>query len=129
MSSGNVAIVNRIYEAFENRDMSTFFNLLSPEITVTQSPQVPWGGAFHGFEEAKVFFGKISTYLDNHIAVDHTIDGAERIAVIDRAHGTIKATGGPFDVPITHLWEFKDGLALRLEIVVDVPVMQAALRQ
>jgi hypothetical protein len=26
-----------------------------------------------------------------------------------------------------HLWEFRDGLAIRLEIVLDVPTMQAAL--
>ncbi len=32
-----------------------------------------------------------------------------------------------FDVPIMHLWGFEDGLAVRLEIVLDVPTMQAAL--
>jgi hypothetical protein len=30
-------------------------------------------------------------------------------------------------VPIMHLWEFQNGLAVRIEIVHDVPTMQAAL--
>lgn len=92
-----------------------------------QCPQVPWGGVFHGLEEARVFFGKLSAYLDDHIAIDHIIDGGERIAVIGRGQGTIRDTNTPFDVAIMHLWAFDNGLAVRLEIVLDVPIMQAAL--
>jgi uncharacterized protein len=127
MLSENIVIINRIYEAFEKRDIVAFFGFLSPEIDVIQCPQVPWGGEFHGFEEAKVFFGKINTYLDDHVAIDRVIDGGDRIAVIGRGHGTIKSTGKSFDVPIMHLWALKTGLAVRLEIVLDVPTMQAAL--
>ena len=127
MSSENIDSINRIYKAFESRDSRTFFSLLSHEIHVTQCPQVPWGGVFQGIDEAQLFFGKVNTYLDSHVAIEHIINGGDRIAVIGRAHGTIKASGGRFDVPIMHLWTFKDGLAGRLEIVLDVPVMQAAL--
>jgi hypothetical protein len=61
------------------------------------------------------------------VAIERVIDGSDRIAVIGRGHGTIKSTGRGFDVPIMHLWGFQDGLAVRLEIVLDVPAMQAAL--
>ena len=128
MHSTNVAIINRIYEAFENRDISTLSSLLSPEIHVTQCPEVPWGGVFQGFEEAKMFFGKMNTYLDTHVSIERIVDGGDRIAIIGRTHGTIRDTGGPFDVPNIHLWAFKDQLAVRLEIVLDVPTIQAALQ-
>ena len=72
------------------------------------------GGVFHGLEEAKVFFRKVSTYLEDHVAIERVIDGSDRIAVIGRGHGTIKGTGRSFDVPIMHLWGFQDGLAVRL---------------
>jgi ketosteroid isomerase-like protein len=65
--------------------------------------------------------------LENHVAIERVIDGSDRIAVIGRTHGTIKSTGRGVDVPLMHLWEFEDGLAVRLEIVLDVPTMQAAL--
>jgi hypothetical protein len=127
MSPENIFIIDRIYEAFEIRDFLTFFNFLSPTIHITQCPEVPWGGVFRGLEEAKVFFRKVNTYLEDHVAIERVIDGCDRIAVIGRGHGTIKGTGQGFNVPIMHLWEFQDGLAVRLEIVLDVPTMHAAL--
>jgi uncharacterized protein len=129
MSSENVIIISRIYEAFENRDISTFFTLLSPTIHITQCPEIPWGGVFHGVEDAKVFFGRLNTHLDNYVVVESIIDGGDRIAVIGQTYGTTKGTGTPFNVPIMHLWAFKDKLAVRLEIVIDVLMMQTALRQ
>jgi uncharacterized protein len=105
MPSENATIVDRIYEAFETRNFLTFFNLLSPTIHITQCPEVPWGGVFDGLEEAKVFFGKVNTYLEDHVAIERVIDGSDRIAVIGRGHGTIKSTGRGFDVPIMHLWD------------------------
>ena len=128
MPSENVVTINRIYEAFENRDIATFFSFLSPEIHVTQCRQIPWGGVFQGLEEAKIFFGKVDMYLDDHVAIEYIVDGGDRIAVIGRGQGTIRGTGCPFDVPIMHLWAFKNRLAVRLEIVLDVPTMQAALQ-
>jgi ketosteroid isomerase-like protein len=127
MSSGNITIIDRIYEAFETRDFLTFFKLLSPTIDIRQCPEVPWGGVYYGLEEAKVFFGKVNTYLEDHVAIERVVDGGDRIAVIGRGHGTIRGTGRGFDVSIMHLWGFQDGLAVRLEIVLDVPTMQAAL--
>jgi len=66
--------------------------------------------------------------LENHVAIERVIDGGERIVVIGRTHGTIKGNGRRFDLPIMHLWKFQDGLASRLEIVIDVQTMQAALK-
>lgn len=127
MPSENTTIIDRIYRTFETRDFATFFQLMSADIHITQCPEVPWGGVFHGLEGAKVFFGKVNTYLEDHVAIERIIDGSDRIAVVGRGHGMIKSNSRPFDVPIMHLWEFQNGLAVRLEIVLDVPTMQAAL--
>ena len=129
MSAEQIGLINRIYKAFDNRDIPTLLSLLSSNINITQCPQAPWGGVFLGIDEAQLFFGTVNKYIDSHVAIELIINGGDRIAVIGRAHGTIKDTGGPFDVPIMHLWAFKDGLAGRLEIALDVPVMQAALRR
>ena len=61
------------------------------------------------------------------MTIERVIDGIDRIAVIGRTHGNIKSTGRDFEAPIMHLWGFRDGLAARLEIVIDVPTMRAAL--
>ncbi len=128
MPSENVATINRIYKAFEDRDFPAFWRCLSPEVRILQSPELPWGGVYNGLEEAKLFFGKINAYIDNQIEVERTIDGVDRIAMIGRTDGTVRETGHPFDIPVMHLWELQNRLATRLEIVVDVPSMQAALQ-
>jgi hypothetical protein len=64
----------------------------------------------------------------------HVFDGAYRgrrqgtrrsLQVLPRSLSRSVGTGRGFDVPIMHLWGFEDGLAVRLEIVLDVPTMQA----
>jgi uncharacterized protein len=127
MSSKNIASINRIYGTFEARDFAAFFSYLSPRVEVIQCPEVPWGGVFHGLENAKAFFERVGSYLDNHVSIERLIDGGDRVVVIGRAHGTVKRTGHSFSVPIMHLWEFQDGLVVRLEIVLDVPTMQTQL--
>lgn len=127
MSAANTAAINCIYSAFENRDVSSVLGLLSPEIHITQSAEIPWGGVFQGLAAARLFFEQINTYLDGHVAIERCLDGGERMAVIGRIHGTIRSSGLPLDIPLVHLWAFKDGLAVRLEIVIDVPTMRAAL--
>jgi uncharacterized protein len=129
MSSENVVTTKRIYEAFEKRDIPTFFSLLSPDIHIEQVPQVPWGGSFQGIEEAKTFFGSLHEYLDDHIKIEGIVDAVGRVAVVGRAYGTFKKTGKPYDVPIVHLYTFKNGLVSDLDIVLDVPTMLAALAQ
>jgi uncharacterized protein len=127
MSSQNIAIVNRIYEAFQARDFAAFFSTLSPEIHITQCPELPFGGIFQGHDEARSFFEGVAKYVDSYVTIERIIDATSRVAVIGRTYGTAKATGRNFDVPILHLWGFRDGLAVRLEIALDVATMQAAL--
>ena len=62
------------------------------------------------------------------MAIERVIDGGKRIAVIGRTHSTIRGNGRRFDLPIMHLWKFQDGLAIRVEIVIEVQTMQAALK-
>ena len=127
MSPETLAVVDRIYKTFETRDFATFFSLISPQISVTQCPDLPWGGVYQGVEAAKAFFGKLDSYLDNRVVVERIIGCSDRVAVIGRTLGTARNTGRAFDVSLMHLWEFQDGLAARLEIVLDGPTMLAAL--
>jgi hypothetical protein len=126
MSSENIDLVNRIYKAFENRDTPTFFSLLSHEIHVRQCSQVPWGGVSEGIDEAKVFFGKVNTYQScgygTHNQWRRSHSSHRSSSRHHKGHRSLRC-------PYYALWAFKDGLAGRLEIVPDVPGMQAALRR
>jgi hypothetical protein len=88
---------------------------------------VPWGGVFHGSEEAKAFWGKVNTYLEDHVAIESVVDGGDRIAVIGRGSRHDQrhrprlrcANHAPLGIP--------GRTGCPTGIVLDVPTMQAAL--
>ena len=123
MPSQNLIVIHRIYETFETRDFATFFSLMSPEVQILQCPELPFGGVFHGHDEAKAFFAKVATYIDSYVEIERLIDSNNRITMVGRTYGTVKATGHSFNAQIVHLWELRDGLAARLEIALDLPAL------
>jgi ketosteroid isomerase-like protein len=123
----NRVSLQRLYEALETRDFSTFFSLLSPEIRITQSPGVPWGGAFRGHDGVKVFLERMAAQVNSYVAIERILDAGESMAVTGRTYGATRRSGRRFDVPTVHLWEFKDGLATRLEIALDLPAFKMVL--
>lgn len=127
MINRNLIIIEQIYEAFEKRDFVAFFKLLSPQVSIFQCPEMPFGGSYTGLDGARTFFETVGSYLDTHITIESTIDAGERIAILGRVTGTVVSNGQTFDSPVLHLWGFKDGLANRLEIALDVPTLQAAM--
>lgn len=129
MSAQNLNIIRRIYETFETRDFATFFSLLSPEIQIRQCPELPWGGNFHGHEGARTFFGKIDAFIDDHVVIERLIDSNDRIVMVGQTYSTVKATGRKFTGNIMHLWELRDGLAVRVEIAVDLPALLPLLEE
>jgi len=127
MPSRNHSIIHRLYEALQARDHSTLLRLLSPEIRITHSPGLPWGGNFQGHEGVKVFLERQASHVIAYTAIERILDAGDHMAVTGRMYGATRRTGRRFDVPIVYLWELEDGLATRLEIVVDLPGFQMAL--
>ena len=125
--SQNVTIVSRIYELLDSKDLPAVFSMLSPDVRITLSLEMPWGGTYVGPAEAQMLFEKLWVYIDSRAVVERIIDGGDRIPVIGRNYVTVGRTGRTFDVPFVHLWEFKDGLAIRIEIVSDIEKMRAAI--
>jgi ketosteroid isomerase-like protein len=127
MPSRNELIVHRLYEALEARDDSSLFTLLSPRIRITHSPGLPWGGTFEGQAGAKVFLERVGSFVNAYVAIERILDAGDQLAVTGRTYGATRRTGRRFDVPFVHLWEFEDGHAVRLEIVLHLPTFQVAL--
>lgn len=127
MPTKNRVSLQRIYEAFEARDFSKFFGLLSPEIQLTQNPGVPWGGKFRGHDGVRVFLERMAEQVISYVAIERILDAGESMAVTGRTYGATRRSHRRFDVPTVHLWEFKDGLATRLEIALDLPAFKMVL--
>lgn len=127
MPSQDRFIVHRLYEAVQARDYPALYGFLSPEIRITHSPGFPWRGTFHGHHGAKEFFERLATYVTSHVAIERILDTGDQMAVTVWTYGATPRTGRRFAVPITYLWQFKDGLAVRLDVTLELRTLRVLL--
>lgn len=128
MSRENVEFVRQIYEGIHrigpgglvelpDAALRAFFDrAFDPELEVRQNPNAVFdtGGTFRGYEgyleaarELQEAFSKIRFEPGRAFAAGHFV-------VFDVvAHATGKESGIATEVPVAHLWQFKDGRVLR----------------
>lgn len=127
MPSPAVQVIEELYAAFGRRDVPAVLRLFSPEIEIAQSAELPWGGVYRGHTGALAFFGKLTERINSTVTVERMLDAGDRVVVLGWTRGTVKATGASYDVPIAHVWEVRDSLAVRVEFFIDNPTMLKAL--
>ena len=128
MSKKSVEIIAELYEALARRDLSTILGLIDPEIIVSQTRLLPWGGEYHGFEGVQQFFTELFQSVESQLAVEEFVDAGDRVIVIGSTRGRVRATGAQFNIRAVHVWTVKDGKGVRFEPNVDTPKMLEALR-
>ncbi|HEV7509970.1 MAG TPA: nuclear transport factor 2 family protein [Thermoanaerobaculia bacterium] len=127
MSSENIEVIERLYDAFARRDVPEIMSRLTPEVEVTQSTELPWGGAYKGPEQFGHFFRNLTQNVNSKLVFERFLDSGDHVVVIGRTQGTVVATGHPFDVPIVHLWRVREGKVVSFNPYIDNPMMQASL--
>ncbi len=127
MPRENVELVESLYEAFRRRDVPEILSRLDPEVAIFQSTDLPWGGAYKGADQFGFFFRNLTRHIDSTLVFERYLDSGDHVVAIGRTQGTVVATGHPFDVPIVHLWEIRDGKVLSFTPYIDNPTMQASL--
>jgi ketosteroid isomerase-like protein len=129
VSKNSVEIIAELYQALARHDLAALLNLIDPEIKVSQTRLLPWGGEYHGFEGVQQFFAELFRSVESRLSVDEFVDAGDRIIVIGTTRGHVRATGATFNIRAVHVWTVKDGRGVRFEPNVDTPKMLEALRQ
>jgi ketosteroid isomerase-like protein len=120
-------LVHRLYEALQARNYPALLDLLSPEIRITHSPALPWGGPFQGHHGAKQVFERLETHGSPDVAVEHPLGPGDQMAVTVWMGGSTRRTGWRLAVPSAYFWVFKNGLAVRLDVDLGPRTFPAAL--
>ena len=128
MKKNNRVIIEALYEAFARRFTTAVFFLISPEIKIAQSPALPWGGHYSGYEGLQKFFAALLGHVDSTVEIERMVDAGDHVVVIGRTKGVVRATGKPFDVPIAHVWKIQDGKPTAFNPYIENPLMLEALR-
>jgi uncharacterized protein len=118
VTTENVEVVRRLFQAVENRDIEPMYEIYAPDIVVTEAVSLPYGGEHRGHEGILEHgLGYLQTW--NHLQVDadkrldpEFVDAGNRVFVCwrQRAHGV---DGEQFDTPVVSVYELRDRRVVR----------------
>ncbi len=120
-------IIKKAYIYPGEKDISTYFSLMSPDVELYQTIELPWGGYYRGLDEIKVFLGRIFPLIDSKVEISHYIQTSEQIVAIGKMSGSAKLTGKNFSCNLAHIWTVQEEKIVRLEVYIDTDVMNSGL--
>ena len=124
----DVERIQELYRAFEKRDVLSVAQLMSPEVEIRQSEELPWGGEYKGHGGLQKFAKKLLDHVDSRVIIEQYIDAGQSVVAIGHTVGKTHSNHVEFDVPVVHVWTLKEGRVVRFEPYIDNATMLAALR-
>ena len=120
-------VVRAIYEAMAARELDRLFQLLHPDIVVTQDANLPWGGRYVGHQGFSNFALALTSTIDSIVTTDAIFVADGEVVQFGRTRGTVRANGASFDVPEVHRWTVRDDQAVTANFAIDTEAMLRAL--
>jgi ketosteroid isomerase-like protein len=116
MPQENVAVVQRVYEALERRDMDAVFGVTGDdfEFDISRHPIPDFPNVGRGVEHLRRFFGTyLSGFSDYRVEVINVIEAEDK--VVAALHDTASLGTGVVERDFAHVWTFRDGAPVRLQ--------------
>jgi uncharacterized protein len=118
MSSENVEIVRRAYEAFNSGDADTAMELLDPDVEWSLPAHFPDAETWRGREQVeKGLRARAASWSSLNIEVRELIDAGDKVVALVRIRGQAEITGidlsGNED---GHVWTLRDGRAVSVHM-------------
>ncbi len=112
--SGPVAVINRFYAAEAaymgaggaagGADFAAMAATLDPEVVLHQSPDLPWGGEFHGHAGYEDWARAMSAAFDRlEVRVQSFLVSGDTVVVTCRLVTRARATGQVLDLPMVQV--------------------------
>ena len=125
----DIEVVEAIYAAMAAKDFDRIFELLDPEVVITQDDRLPWGGRHVGHDGFATFGLALTGAIDSAVTIDAIFRADGEVIQVGRTAGTTQAGGVAFDIPEVHRWTVRDGRAVRGHFAIDTDAMLEALRR
>jgi ketosteroid isomerase-like protein len=123
MSQENINVINRIYEAFGQRDFAAVLELFGPTIEWIAAVNSPLAdrSPYRGLDEIRdIVFMRIATGFDSlTVRVDEIFGAGDKVVALGFYHGVRKANGKRFQAQLAHIWTLADGKAVKFQQYVD----------
>lgn len=123
----DIETIQAVYAAMAAKDLGALFELLDPEIVITQDERLPWGGRFEGHDGFATFGLALTGTIASAVSIDAIFEADGDVIQMGHTRGTVVATGAPFDIAEVHRWTLRDGRPVRAHFSIDTPGMLAVL--
>jgi ketosteroid isomerase-like protein len=123
----DIDVIRAVYAAMAARDFDALFELVDPEVVITQDDRLPWGGRYEGHEGVAAFGLALTGSITSTVAIDAIFEADGDVIQVGRTSGTTVASGASFDIPEVHRWTVREGRSVRAHFSIDTPAMLAAL--
>jgi ketosteroid isomerase-like protein len=119
MSSANVEIVRRAFDAWNGGDPEAAVDLLDPDVEWHLPPNFPDEQEWHGRDAVvRGLTGVAGSFEEFRIEVQELIDAGDRVVALVRFHGRAALTGlnlGGMGVD-AQIWTLRDGKAVDIQM-------------
>jgi uncharacterized protein len=127
MADADVQVVEQIYAAMASLDIERLFELLDPDIVLTQDARLPWGGRHEGHDGFANFGALLRGAISSAVTTEAMFAADGDVVQVGRTKGTAVDNGAPFDIAEVHRWTVRDGRAVAAHFSIDTPAMLAVL--
>lgn len=123
MSQANEDFVRGLYEAFGRADIPVILSSLDEDVAWSAPDNLPHGGVFEGREAVGRFFQGIGESWETlEVEIEDMVSGGERVVVLARARGRLRASGEETGYTAAHAWTVHDGRATVFVEYVNAPL-------
>ena len=120
MASG-IETVRRFYELMGQDRFEEAGALLSPDVVVRETPDLPFGGEYRGHAGNAELIGLMTGVFDLAILESTFFDAGDTVTVKLRARFSPKSGAAPLELDIVELITVRDGLLTDLDIYHKTP--------
>lgn len=126
----NVALVQKMYDAFGRGDIQTIVEHLTDDVEwLAEGPSsVVYFGKMKGPAEvqSKFFGGIAATQEDMKLTMEDFLVQGDGVATFGRYSAKVKATGKRFDAPLAHLFRIRGGKVFKFVNLGDTAAVAEA---
>lgn len=125
MSSRDVAIIRRLYDAWKADDYETVFATYDPDIRIKPDPEAWWVGVdenYRGHDGMRRYMsGVYEAFAEYRPEVERIVDAGDgRVLALAVEHARGKGSGAEVtSFKTAHLWTLRDGKAVQVDLFMD----------
>lgn len=128
MADEDVERLRGVYAAISSRDPERLAEAVAHDIEWTLPEGLPWGGTHHGPDGIRALVEIFTDHVEGSWAdPDDFLDAGDRIVVLGRFRGQVRASGEEYEVPFAHVWALSDGVPSSFRGYLDTAPIIAAL--